>query len=77
MSATTFTEFTSLESHRRMALQKLVSAGPLERSLLAQDALGRLDSGAYGYCLRCGIRIPEAALERRPERVGCQTCDPD
>ena len=78
MSTTTL-EFT-LPNHRRAALERVVAAcagtDPV-RADLARAALTRLDTGLYGYCVRCGIKIPEKELERRPERFGCSDCQPD
>ena len=33
---------------------------------LVTAALGRLDDGSYGACLRCGNAIPDGRLEARP-----------
>ncbi|MFW6051712.1 MAG: TraR/DksA family transcriptional regulator [Myxococcota bacterium] len=39
-----------------------------------QQALGRLDSGAYGDCLRCDEPIAFARLKVRPEAPFCVRC---
>lgn len=37
-------------------------------------ALGRIDDGTYGDCLRCGEPIAAARLEARPEASLCIEC---
>ncbi len=37
-------------------------------------ALGRLDSGGYGRCERCGEAIPEGRLEALPWAIRCVAC---
>jgi DnaK suppressor protein len=37
-------------------------------------ALGKIASGTYGTCERCGDEIPVARLEARPESVFCVDC---
>lgn len=38
-------------------------------------ALERLDSGRYGWCLRCHRRIAEARLRAMPSAVRCRECE--
>ncbi|MGH3692345.1 MAG: TraR/DksA family transcriptional regulator [Microbacterium sp.] len=38
------------------------------------DALARVDAGAYGLCANCGKPIPAARLEARPFAEHCVTC---
>jgi len=38
------------------------------------DALARLDAGAYGVCTACGRPIPPARLEVRPFAEHCVAC---
>ena len=35
------------------------------------QALSRLDEGAYGYCLECGEEIPERRLRALPFAIRC------
>jgi RNA polymerase-binding transcription factor DksA len=65
----------SMQEHRKAALRKLSQEGDPVRAMLALEALARLDAGNYGYCLACGIKIPEAKLESRPERRHCSACE--
>jgi RNA polymerase-binding transcription factor DksA len=67
----------SLTSHRRAALERLVSEWrdrDPARSIRAVEALRRMEAGSYGYCFGCGLRIPEASLETEPERRFCAGC---
>ena len=38
------------------------------------QALSRLDDGAYGYCLECGEEIPERRLRALPFATRCKDC---
>lgn len=35
------------------------------------QAMARMDSGDYGYCVTCGEEIPEARLEAVPYAITC------
>lgn len=39
------------------------------------QALSRLDEGAYGYCLECGEEIPERRLCALPFATRCKDCE--
>lgn len=39
-----------------------------------EDALARVDAGAYGVCANCGKPIPAARLEARPFADLCVPC---
>lgn len=46
------------------------------RALARIDAaLERIESGRYGYCLRCGAPIGGARLETDPAIAFCQACE--
>jgi len=61
-----------VESLRRIvALPK--GADPVRRRL-ASKALSRIRDDTYGYCLSCGLNIPERDMERVPERQYCTHC---
>ena len=45
-----------------------------ERLSEVDEALARMDEGAYGTCTECGEPIPEARLEARPLSVTCVSC---
>jgi len=65
----------SMLDHRKATLHRLAQERDPVRSTLAIEALARLESGAYGYCTACGMKIPEAYLEARPERRHCTACE--
>jgi RNA polymerase-binding transcription factor DksA len=65
----------SMPDHRQAALQRLVQANDPVRALRAVEALERMEAGVYGYCVACGMKIPEARLEERPERRHCTACE--
>ena len=44
------------------------------RMLAIGGALGRLDDGTFGECLRCGEDIELRRLEARPETFFCLIC---
>jgi len=37
-------------------------------------ALGRIDAGEFGYCIRCGEEIAPARLEHNPASSACIQC---
>jgi RNA polymerase-binding transcription factor len=39
------------------------------------EALNRLDEGAYGYCFECGNDISEQRLRALPFAVRCKDCE--
>ena len=39
------------------------------------EALTRLEEGAYGYCFECGEDIAEARLRALPFAVRCKDCE--
>lgn len=51
------------EEERRQHRLRLISA-----------ALSRLDEGEYGYCMTCGIDIPEKRLSIDPAASQCVDC---
>lgn len=50
------------------------TTNPRHKRLVSQ-ALSRISSDTYGYCLVCGMSIPERELERKPERQHCSCCE--
>ena len=76
------TETTGLRmlGHRRRSLLQVIARyrrTERVRAELAKEALGRLRAGSYGYCVLCGIRLPDARLEQRPEQPHCSSCERD
>lgn len=41
---------------------------------LVEEALARIDAGAYGFCIRCGERIAPERLKAVPEAPLCLPC---
>jgi RNA polymerase-binding transcription factor DksA len=54
-------------------LQSLGTAGMVEVEAI-HAALGRIESGAYGVCLRCGEKIMEERLDIVPHTTLCRKC---
>jgi RNA polymerase-binding transcription factor DksA len=47
----------------------------IEREIASvKRALGRIEDGTYGECVRCGEDIAPARLEARPEAALCIDC---
>jgi len=44
------------------------------RAAEAVDALQRILDGSYGICADCGITIPPARLQAKPEALRCIAC---
>ncbi|MGL3148909.1 TraR/DksA family transcriptional regulator [Microbacterium sp. A82] len=51
-----------------------VLEGAREELQQVDDALARMDAGAYGVCANCGERIPLARLRVRPFAEYCVPC---
>jgi RNA polymerase-binding transcription factor DksA len=49
-------------------------ARSLERIAEIEAAIGRLEGGTYGLCLRCGQPIGEGRLTARPAAATCLRC---
>lgn len=54
-------------------VQALLEASEWHRNRV-QDALQRIDDGAYGACVDCGSTLAEERLEARPEAARCVQC---
>jgi len=55
----------SLEAQGRLVTREIAST---------ERALGRIESGEYGYCVECGEEISDGRLEARPEAALCINC---
>lgn len=51
-----------------------LSANAHELLEKVEKALGKIKSGAYGYCERCGEKIAKPRLEALPYAELCITC---
>jgi DnaK suppressor protein len=69
------TDRASLESDRALILRMR----DRERKLLAKidEAVKRLDNGAYGHCEECGDEIGLERLKARPVTTLCIACKSD
>lgn len=61
------------------ALQSQAMAVELERRRMVElqrieSALGRIEEGEYGYCVRCDEEIPVKRLEKNPATPNCVDC---
>jgi DnaK suppressor protein len=67
----------TLAESRRKVLTDLADGPDASRAQLARAALARLDDGSYGFCTRCGLKVPEGRLYQAPERSLCTSCNGD
>lgn len=67
-----FADSAAATTERAETLALIVNAR--ERLAAVEQALERMDTGAYGVCMICGKKIPEARLEARPLAVRCVNC---
>lgn len=54
-------------------LESLGNAGLVELKRIAA-ALGRIEAGSYGDCVKCGEEISEQRLETLPATPFCRNC---
>ncbi|UCE59801.1 MAG: TraR/DksA family transcriptional regulator [Phycisphaerales bacterium] len=75
-------ETTSRVKHRQKMLRELaaeevvyvISGQGHSRAVEALEALRRIKDGTYGICVDCGILIPSARLQVKPEATRCIDC---
>lgn len=63
--ATEMEDDASLEGQAALVTRQIASV---------KRALGRIEDGTYGTCVRCGAEIAEGRLEARPEAALCIEC---
>ena len=66
-------EEMATEREQDEALNALGAEGEREMRMI-HAALARIDEGEYGYCTKCGARIPEARLDILPATPFCPIC---
>ncbi len=69
---------STMITHFRKMLRRLASSrrrADLQRAEQASFALELMETGEYGFCLGCGLRIPELRLLTKPEATHCQRCE--
>ena len=63
------------KSHHVTDDEATIQADAIEGRLAAVDqALERIDSGSYGWCVVCGLQIAEERLEALPAAALCRSC---
>jgi len=67
----------TMADYRRKILTDLAGGPDAARAEQARAALARLGDGSYGYCTRCGIKVPDGRLYQAPERPFCAACNGD
>ena len=55
----------------------VVSGKGHSRAVEAIEALRRIEDGTYGICVDCGMTIPPARLQVKPEATRCIACQTD
>ena len=67
----------TIDAHLKTMLHQIASkqrgAGQ-KHARKATIALNRMDAGTYGFCILCGIKIPELRLLAKPEGIHCEKC---
>lgn len=66
-------EDAAIEAEDDEMLQSLGQAEQAEIRRI-EAALGRIDAGTYGACVRCGTPVAEARLAAVPETPFCARC---
>ena len=68
----------SFTIHYRKRLQELAQRcgeNDPTRAMQASEALRRIEDGDYGFCMLCGLSLPHARLELKPEVGHCAHCE--
>ena len=52
----------------------VISGEGHSRAVEALEALRRIEDGTYGICVDCGVTIPPARLQVKPEATRCIAC---
>ena len=66
-------EEQAVEREGEEVLEDLGHAGEAEIAQI-RAALGRIDAGEYGYCMKCGNEISAERLDVVPATPFCRTC---
>lgn len=59
-----------------MATKKMEAVSQIDSNRLraVEQALSRVRNGKYGYCAKCGKKIPEERLRAMPYALLCMSC---
>lgn len=71
LSANSSERVTELEDDAAIAAEARLIAKEI---ISVRRALGRIEEGSYGTCVRCGERISTKRLLARPEAALCISC---
>ncbi|MCC5989804.1 MAG: TraR/DksA C4-type zinc finger protein [Pararhodobacter sp.] len=66
-------EEMATEREQDEALNALGEKG-LREIRMIRAALARIEEGEYGFCTKCGVRIPDARLDILPATPFCPVC---
>jgi DnaK suppressor protein len=64
----------SVSEERTRELDMILTDREKRKLLQIDDALDRIDDGAYGQCEECGVKIPRARLKVLPFAKFCVEC---
>ncbi len=66
-------EELATEREEDEVLERMGTSGQAEIRMI-QAALGRMDAGEYGFCVKCGNEIMPERLDVLPYTPFCRTC---
>jgi RNA polymerase-binding transcription factor DksA len=66
-------EEAAIEAEGDEVLESMGEAGAHEIGMI-RAALDRIDTGEYGYCVKCGEKIAEERLDVVPATPFCRNC---
>ena len=66
-------EEAAVEREDDEVLESMGEAGLHEIEMI-RAALGRIEAGEYGYCMKCGEKISEERLDVLPATPFCRNC---
>jgi RNA polymerase-binding protein DksA len=67
-----FADIASDDMDRKML--ETIGTKDIKRMKLIDSAIGRIEQGKYGLCMKCGKKIPRERLEAIPYALLCIEC---
>lgn len=67
-------EDSRAQTNTERELEFALSDREVEELATIDAALNRIEAGAYGECIDCGVQIPAARLDASPEVKRCIPC---
>ena len=64
----------SVSEERTRELDMILTDREKKKLLQIDDAIDRIEEGAYGLCEECGVKIPKARLKVMPFAKHCVEC---